>query len=303
MSDLIKDGKSYNKVYSSSLLRIGDEVVMLMDKEARYWGRKGLPDGSIGRVVGFYEYYTTVNHGDGNKKPGIYRGNGAAFVLWEDGSVDTHGSDVAIPEDLYELRLGDTEYKKYADMQVKVFDLPKFEYMVGNVIEVSRYPGERCTIRKIEFTDIMNLRTGEFIPFRKWEDDNLIEVELESGGSTRVPFSGITRIVEQGNYWAWVNDRDQLRFEDLRSECAFFASLGMSTQVVNPTSGNYRWEIPQLIEAVRKGEIDLISTSCALFGATPFPTAYRLDDNLSDLKERARAEILKGFEEENRGTC
>jgi hypothetical protein len=38
------------------LVHIGDRVVMNMNSEARSCGRKGVPDGTVGTVVGVYRY-------------------------------------------------------------------------------------------------------------------------------------------------------------------------------------------------------------------------------------------------------
>ena len=292
-------------VYATKLLRIGDEVVMNMDKEARGWGREGVPDGTKGIVVGFFEYYTT-RHLNMRDVPGIYRGNGAAVVKWATGEVDTHGSDLAMPKHILDERRKDTVWNEAFEEQVRQYDLPKFDYMVGNKIAYTWKPDPRHggrhaprreigTITNIDFDDIIERRTGRLQPMEKWHTDRVIHVDLEEGGSTRVAISEIDELVEQGNYWAWLNDKTQLKFKDLREEVGFYASLGLRKQIRSARSGDYKWTQADSAEAIRRGDVDVLGNSGSFFGSEPFPVVYKLDESLADLAKRVREETIKGF--------
>lgn len=290
------------QVYQTKLLRIGDEVVMNMDKEARGWGREGVPDGTKGVVVGFFEYYTT-KHLNQRGKPGIYRGNGAATVMWETGEVDTHGSDIAMPKHILDERRKDEVWNDAFEKEVRQYDLPKFDYMVGNKVAFTRSSDrfgnperhEIGVITFIDFDDMIERRTGRLLDSRKWAYDNYIHVDLEGGGSTRIAHSEITQLIEQGNYWAWENDKSQLSFTDLNHEVMFYASLGKRYQVRSPRSGDYKWTLDDAVEAVRRGDIDGLGSSGSFFGSEPFPIAWRFDDELADLAARTRAKTVEGF--------
>jgi len=284
----------YVNVYANGVLRIGDEVIMNMDKEARGWGRKGPADGTKGTVMGFWEYFTTENYNQGFCKPGIYRGNGAALVKWETGEVDFDQHDLAIPKDLYEERKKDTAYVNAFTEKVKVFDLPNFRFMVGNKVAVTNYDMENGTITAIDFEDIINLRTGELKPEEAWRKNHIIKVDFDKGGTVRVAASDLV-FLEYGNYWAYLNDKSELKFKDLQEEARFYRSLGKVTQLMNPATEDYSWTIEQAVEAVRKGEADLIGTAGSFFGSTPFPIVFKFDEDLADLAARCRAEIIKGF--------
>lgn len=294
----------FENVYSTKLLRIGDEVVMNMDKEARGHGREGVADGTKGTVMGFFEYYTT-KHLNMRGVPGIYRGNGAAVVLWETGEVDTHGSDIAMPKHIVEARRNDDVYNEAFDKQIKQYDLPPFDYMVGNKIAYTwkhdsrngRYTPQReiGTITNIDFDDIIERRTGRLLPMAKWHTDRIIHVDLEGGGSTRVSVAEIEELIEKGNYWAWENDKSQLSFKDLQAELGFYTSLGKRYQVRSPRSGDYKWILDDAVEAVRRGDIDGLGNSGSFFGSTPFPVAYKLEEDMAELAARCRAETVKGF--------
>lgn len=295
----------YANVYGTEHLRIGDEVIMNMDKDARGWGRPGVPDGTKGTVMGFFEYYSTSNYNQG-KIPGIYRGNGAAYVKWEDGSVSTEGSDVTMPKHLLEQRRKDKTHNDAFKEMIRLYDLPKFDYMVGNKIafafkhvrQMHRQPvREIGTITAIDFDQIIERRTGHLRNMEQWHNDRIFHVDLEEGGSTRVSMSEIDELVEKGNYWAWLNDKSQLAFKDLQAECVFYATLGKRTQLRSPRSGDYKWTLDDAVEALRHGDVDGIGNSGSFFGSTPFPTVYKFDEDLADLAARTRAKSIEGFAE------
>lgn len=291
-------------VYATKLLRIGDEVVMNMDEEARGWGRKGVPDGTKGTVVGFFEYHTT-RHMNSGKKPGIYRGNGAAVVEWETGEVDTHGSDIAIDKHILDKRREDTVYNDVFDREVRQYDLPKFDYMVGNKVAYTWKPDPRHArgepqreigvITSIDFDEIVERRTGQLLDSKVWGHKRVIHVDIEGGGSTRICHAEIEELIEKGNYWAWENDKSQLKFKDLNHEATFYATLGKRRQVRSPRSGNFKWTLDDAVAAVRRGEIDGLGTSGSFFGSKPFPVTYKMDDDLADLSARLRAKTVEGF--------
>lgn len=83
---------------SNRHLRVGDRVVMQMDKEARSWGRKGPEDGTEGTIIG--KYRATVHrlrYGIDTSfwKPGVYEQDGVAIVHW-----DGHEPDLTVIDGL-----------------------------------------------------------------------------------------------------------------------------------------------------------------------------------------------------------
>lgn len=288
-------------VHALSLFRIGDVVVMNMDEEVRSWGRKGVPNGTKGTVVGFYERWTSKNYNNGYSVPGLYRGNGAPIVKWETGECSYDSNDLVLPADIVELRREDKVYREAFDTEAKIHELPEFDYMVGNVVLVnmSDKPGlvvsAKGTITDIDFIVITDHRSGELLPVTEYKDKWVISINLDKGGSVKHPVTSIIEILKKGNYWAWLNDKSKLEFKDLKEEVSFYSSLGKRKQIVNPKTNKYSWTIEEGLLAIEKEEIDGLIIGPSLFGSPAYLNAYKLDEDLKDLASRTRAETLKGF--------
>lgn len=272
-----------------SRLRVGDEVVMCMDKESRGWGAIGVADGTKGKVVGFYRYDNYVGRNDrAIYKPGVYEGNGVPIVQWDDGvteNVSAH--NLYLNEALLIERDKDDAYKQKFEEMDFIGELPITTYIEGNVVR---------TIDGLFEIAMVDYRNLDF----KYEDGSsdypIYRVHRIDAHfySTFLRESEILELVDKGNYWAWDNDKTQLKFRDLKHEAGFYTSLGFAKQMINPRTGNYKWELDEILTAIKEGVVDSISVSRVLFGCNPCPLAYAFPD-LPELGARLRAETLKGF--------
>ena len=297
------------KVILSRYLYIGDRIAMEASDESRSYNTdsvKGIPDGTQGTVVGFYRYKQAYGpderyllKGPNMGIPGIYEGNGATYVLWDNGIANRPSLHdvVFVDKALNEIRRKDSEYHKAFEVMVKISDLPKLPYMIGNIVLLK--PG---TISFGENGRYVRINRIDYLKAKDFCNDGVTPFPIygicpadATGPSTSVRADDIERLINPGNYWRWENDqRDKLVFKDLQEEAGFYSSLGFSEQLRNPATDNYRWTLEEAVDVIEAGNADVIKDSGSWFGSTPFPTLYKYHD-LPDLSRRLREETLKGF--------
>lgn len=279
-------------------MKIGDRVKMNWTDTSEGWDtQKRKPNGTCGVVVGFHEYfqYYDVSTAEG-KKFGKYRCNGAPYVLWDDGdseSVSPH--DICFEDPFYIHPVVDSEYCKLFQTEAFVEDLPELLLMVGNSlwlkesvdpIEQTGFRGQEMVIVRIDYHHHGVKCVDGVTPYPIYQ----VRPKNGSGGSTNVRLSEIYKYdPKSGNYWAWLNDKSRLTFRNLEEEVSFYKSLGKVKQMKNPRSGDYGWMLDEVVEAIKAGTVDCLVRSPGLFGSTPFPTAYKVDEDINDLGARCRA--------------
>ena len=101
---------------------------MKMDLESRGWGPKDLtPDGTEGVVVGYHRYhrYYGRDHGIFGFKSGLYEGNGATIVRWDNGKVERISTHHVCPIDqsVLDIRRTDDAYREAFETKMFLKDL------------------------------------------------------------------------------------------------------------------------------------------------------------------------------------
>ena len=299
MDEVNKQRKAdVENVILTKYLHIGDKVVMNMDPESRGWGRQGPDNGTKGVVVGFYRYKRDVSIIDYyiSRIPGIYEGNGAAIILWEDGTHTNEGGCDIYWEDqsLNKIRGIDVAYQGAYETLVKVSDLPEVLYEIGDKVRVMRKSEGMyylCTILRITYMDLEKKRDdGSPFPYIQYQND-------EEGWHSSCTEDEIVELVERGNYWKWQHARESIAFKNLEEEAAFYGTLGYAEQCINPKTGDYGWTKDELLLAIVSGEIDVIRMSPGFFGAEERPLAFRYP-TMPELGKRLREETMRGFADE-----
>lgn len=291
---------SRNTIVLDRYLRIGDRVVMCMDPEARGWGRTGVPDGTRGTVIGFTRYETYVPRvGAFGKRPGRYMANGIGVVAWDNGTHDTPGSSnlkwLVGHDDLLRLRGEDHTWTDAFDIHQFMGDLPDLPFWEHDIVR-----DKTGRVRMGDREDgLMRIRCIKYHHLDEKRDDGspmpIYDVEAPKG---RSGYSWTNNddleLVERGNVWKWFNDqRASICWKDLQEEANFHKWLGACTEVRNPRTGLYSWNIDDVREGLAAGLIDAPVVHQGFFGAGPSTHCYKFHDR--DLGERVLAEALKGF--------
>lgn len=293
-----------NNIILEKYLKLGDLVVMHMDKEARGLGVKGVSDGTVGIVVGFRRYkdYVARIHNYG-RAPGVYEGNGVATVRWMDGSISEPGAGslrwLFNHESKQRERRDDRLYTEAFEYMARVDDLPKLPLWEMDVVRIKHRKGQTQPWRHTDTVRIVSIDYHNLE--RKRNDGTPMPVftvtPLEPGyGSVSMEVNDL-ELIERGNVWKWFNDqRDKLKFADIREEVAFHSALGMETQVMCEQGGNYHWPLTAILPALKAGTIDVVRFAGGMFGGSGTHCAYKMHD--PDLSERLRAISLEGFDRE-----
>lgn len=282
--------------------RIGDKVLMAMDKEARYWGRHGVPDGTKGVVVGYVRYkdyvsYTSTTLG---KTPGVYEGNGAVLVQWENGeSGPVNGTDILPDGYEIESRSSDKDYEDAFETMIRIDDLPSTKYYPGATVKLNSTPntvqlgmvGDCVTISKVDY---YALERGE---------KSYYYCSSPKGFQVYLAEADILDAVDVGNYQRWyTGDMTKpeevvasLVFKDIQEEVSFFNSIVYFEDAKSPTSGTYKWDETEVIQAACRGDVAVVSISSGLFGIMRFPTAKTIKDIPGNptLKHRLREKYIQ----------
>lgn len=282
-------------------LRIGDLVVMNMDKEQRAWaGSKSVPDGSVGIVVGFYRaklFRGRINNF--GHTPGEYIRNGVAMILWGNGKAENTGAGnlrfFVDPETKKEERRNDDAYNQAFDHEAYVDVLPAgvdiYEHDIVEVVDpkiVRSWETDTLKVLSIDWHHLDSKRTdGSPMPIYQ-------VTHLEPGHGTMSLDITQVKLKERGNVWKWFNDkRDEIKFASLKEEVAFNFDLGLYEQVRCADTDGYHWPMASILPAVESGLIDVAKHQAGFFGAPGQVGAFKLQD--LELGERCRAEMKKGF--------
>ena len=287
---------SDQRVVLEKYLKIGDEIIMNMPVDARSYGRKGVPDGTKGIVIGFNRYKRAYGYTDQWIKPaGIYEGNGAACVKWENAGSDiVSAGDVSFQDNnLYNERHNDAQYHNAFETLAFISELPELPYMEGDKIKLHR--------SRFGDTDEVIICLIDYLKAKDYCIDNITPYPIYTispinnpGVTTNVNHSDIKSLIERGNYWAWKNDKSKLKFSNLKEEASFYFSLGLAVSVKNPANNLYVWSMEEAFNSVSIGYGDVISVKSGLFGSGPYISVYKIIDN-PELSIRLQNETIKGF--------
>ena len=281
-------------------LRIGDRVVMQMDKEARSWGRKGVPDGTAGTVIGFHRYESYVPRiGGFGKKPGRYMCNGGVVVHWDNDECDTpDAGDLRWEKnhrDLDRVRRADKVWNEAFEINQFMEPLPELPFWEHDIVR------DKTGRLKMGNRDdnLLRISTIEYHHLNDKRDDGspmpIYNVEAPEGrsGYTWTNTEDL-ELVERGNVWKWFNgERAAIKWKDLKEEATFHRSLGLASEIRNPRTMYYTWDQEDVINGLQCNLIDAPAVMNGFFGAGPTVHCYRFHDR--ELGERVRAEALKGF--------
>ena len=292
---------------------VGDRVVMKMDREARSWGRKGAPDGTVGEVVGRYRYKRYRGYQEERyQKAGLYEANGALSIRWfelpegsalEDYLVNMGGSDLRL-EDAAEQERRETEFRAmtqdgrnavmngYRDEQ-RIDDLPETPFLPGDEVQdTNPFDPDRHLYRFRVLSIDYNF---------KYQDGSVEHVyniqafdrETDQSCYSTMRSGTCLELVVRGNIWRELNG-EPLIFKDMAEESAYATARGRSTEVRNPKSNLYSWTKDEVLNAIEDGIVDgfAMPTIPFSFGQRSI-SAQRFNDR--ELGERVRAATLEGF--------
>ena len=275
-----------------SFMRIGDKVVVNWNDTSEGWASRPLipENDTVGTVIGFTRYQTAMDRSNCRRlKPGIYEHNGGCCVLWEDGTSSTNVSahDISFLSPILKQERKSDDYKRFKDLfELPSFvqDLPELMYKVGNVVLLKDdyWENDEVIITGVDYLKCHDTCNDGITPYPIYHIRSL----TNNRGSTAIRADDISMIISDGNYVAWETDKSKLKFKGLADELAFYQSLGKMNQVRNPNSGNYQWTVPEINKAMHAYEIHAAGNSHAMFGSTPFPIAYKIDEDLPDLIKR-----------------
>lgn len=280
-------------------LRIGDRVVMTMDKEAREWGRPGVPTGTAGTVIGFTRYDSYVSRiGSPGKRPGRYSCNGSGVIAWDNGEFgQPSASDLRWETSHARLaiqRAADQVWNAAFDTDQFVEPLPELEFWEHDIVR-DKTGRIRMSLREDTLLRISHINYNNVNAKR---DDGspmpIYNVESSQGlsGTTSVNTDDL-ELVERGNVWKWFNDKSKIVWTSLREEANFSKLLGLTVEVPNPVTGWYTWSVEEVLPSLEAGLIDATSVCPGFFGSGSILRCHRFSDR--ELGERVRAECIQGF--------
>lgn len=290
--------KTSGNIILERYLRLGDRVMMNMDEEARGWGRKGVPDGTLGTVTAANTY---INYRgriyEFGRKPGMYRANAAFTVTWDNGEVDRPGAgDLKwLDESLNEIRRADREGSEKYETEIYLGPLPKtvniYEHDIVRVVgerALESFGHDLVRVRRINWHHLNRKRNdGSPMPIFDCES-------VEGNSGTFYLDVTEVKLHERGNVWKWyTNKRDQIVYADLIEEVNFHSALGLREQVRCPDTGNYHWPMDSVLPGAQQGLIDIITGQQSFFGGARVMAGYKFHDR--NLGERSRAKLIEGF--------
>lgn len=294
------------------LIDIGDRVVMDMDRDARAWGQKGVPNGTEGTVIGKARHrryaarfgLDTFRY----KTPGIYEMDSGLIVKWDDGSISGHNYDATLlDKNEYEDRLanrwtipvwdnGRDMYEVEAELlnEKYVGPLPETEYWEGDLIRADF--GGRSRLFRVESIDhqyfdkdSMRRDDGSMMPIYNVRFSNSDGSDAQAG-STYIHQDDPIQLIRRGNLWKMYHNLP-LVFNDLTEEVSFYRGLHQYQDIKNPDTGYYNWTLEEALQAIKNGVGDGISG--VLFSSSTTYQVYKMNNLI--LGDKLRRETLVRF--------
>lgn len=291
---------------NTDLLRIGDKVIVQIEKESRDWGYNPCPDGTVATVIGYSEvhYGRTSNFG---KKPGAYENRCWVKLRREDGKEWTEFATrfTFADQEEYERRLAALHQQRQADPNWKpdnhfLRELPEtpfwegdFVFVNGRTLRTDKYgvidSGQDpylFQICRIDY-DRLNTLTHQSTPYPAYQ----VSSGLTAGWCIPVSVEDLT-LSERGPVWKFYHD-EEITFVNLEEEARFADLIGNTDEVRNPANDLYKWSKDEVLMAISLGLVHGFSLSSGFFGNAKSIRAIRFQDE--DLGKRVAAETLKGF--------
>ena len=298
----------------------GMKVVMKMDKEARYWGRKGPPDGSTGTLfkrMRYVEYRERFGNDRYFSEPGIFERDGSWYVVMDDPSlgdvIDGFESPLVLAG--YDFEVHESSLAEYNRRCDELWHEP-----VNRLKTISSFDQEAILDNRVRVGDLPETRAwvlDTLIPADGvWDEDkdlrfvvtrinyhaNLLYYDVtayneqgRSQFSTSLRDENIKDII-RGNLWK-LEHNQPLVFADINEEGTFAKGLGKFREIPNPKSGLYSWSLEEFLAAVKADLVDCMTNDFVPFTTHRSISAYRCTDR--DLGERLRQETIKGFDVNN----
>ena len=226
-----------DKFVYNSYVRIGDRVILNIDKESREYHHSRQSNGQKGTVTGFNR---TVAYKGRNEtyiygKSGKFEYNGSPIVLWDNGVTEKiSANDLSPVEPVLQARSEDKAYIEAFNTVCFVEPLPQTLFFEGDMVRLNNVcEFDRAIITNIDYSRLLSpegLRDDKHIPVYSLiccQIDGQEHVKLIDKWRDRVfKNSDISRILERGNYWNWEHDKRLLKFYSPEHEKQFYDSLG-----------------------------------------------------------------------------
>lgn len=288
------------------LMRVGDEVVITIDKENREWGYNPCPDGTKATILGFSEiHYGRL--GNFGFKPGVYVNRAWVKVRLPDGKeyCEWSGRLELTDKDEHERRLAafrKLQQEQPDNWQSKEFlrELPETPFWEGDFVRThgrsavtSVYsempPDHDPAVFQIIGIDYHYLtertQIGTKYPAYK------ISSKLGAGWNTSASEDEMV-LVKRGPVWKFFHN-EPITFGDIKEEAQFFESLGHTEEVRNPANNLYSWSKEEVLLAIKSGLVHGFSVGSGFFGNGPSINAKRFKNE--DLGRRVAQATLEGF--------
>lgn len=249
---------------------LGVPVVVDIPDDARDWGYGPIANGTAGVITGFSTIAYGYTHNFG-KEPGIYNNSSWPWVKFGDTTINISTCHLTYPKDIEPA-----EDRKLAE-------LPFTDFYPYDRVRWGRAIHHQGMVSDIDYDRIDSRREdGSSYP--------IYTIQLDHGGSISRSAEEL-ELVERGNVWRKLFGLP-LVFADLRDEANFTGATGGTEEVRNPASGLYRWNLKEVLQAIRDGIAHGFSMS-NLFGHSAI-SATRFKDE--ELGKKVAAETLKNFD-------
>lgn len=260
-------------------LEIGDKATVNVPQENREWGYNPAPDGTEVEVVGFNEISYGRIHNFGHK-PGIYHNRCWPKVRFPDGRIDSI-SDCHIKSQVQRPHIpwGKDKEKDF------LRELPELPFWEMDLVYWSHSPSLIFTIESIDYDRMGNTR-NDGSPFP------IYHVRWPNGGTSFAAESEL-ELVKRGNVWKYYHDETLEFVAGLMEEAQLHHLLGLTEEVKNPWSGDYRWDRDSILRAIREEIADGMMGGNNLFSWTPSVYAIRFKNQ--GLGKRVAKATLEGF--------
>lgn len=311
------------RIILDSFLLVGDRVIANYDEKNGSWEygyrpemHKIVPNRMGGVVVAFgasERYYGHKRRQYGTGKHGVFQHRGCAYVRWDNGlcsRIDPHHTSFEDPTVMATrdraVRFPNS-HEFTTTQEVRIRELPDLPYVEGDVIRLAAHCSRIADFRRglesigrdqdptevvVDRIDYYNIDqkndAGGPMPLY-----SVIPVGLERKWSGQTIWHGEDAgLIRRGNHWLHEHG-EPTSFNSLEDEIQFEQELHRVIQLRNPKRGDYRWELNDVLTAIKNDEADAVSTSGSWFGNSPFPTAHRFINR--DVGERVRQKTLAGF--------